>query len=70
MCPKICKNRKKFGITNIILSSIKNNLKIKYQDFSDILWLDVDDNSMYDELKRNFNGDLNNYPFGLKCAIN
>ncbi|MFX1499658.1 MAG: NTP transferase domain-containing protein [Promethearchaeota archaeon] len=66
---KICKmvelNFNKFGVTDIVLSALDSHLDIGYYDFSNTIWLDIDNYKNYYLLKKLFNKSSYIYPFGL-----
>ncbi|MFW9866858.1 MAG: NTP transferase domain-containing protein [Candidatus Thorarchaeota archaeon] len=65
ICKQVESSFNKFGITDIILSSLNSGLDVGYHDFSRTIWLDVDNYKIYNQLKRLFNNSSNIYPFGL-----
>ena len=58
-------NLYKFGVTNIILSALNSDLNTGYQDFPNTMWLDIDDDKIYLQLKKLLNNTSNFYPFGI-----
>jgi len=66
----ICQEKKldtyKFGVTNVILLAIETGLKVSYFDFPNVFWLDVDNSSIYEQLKEFFRESSNLHPFGLQ----
>ncbi len=56
-------NKYKFGVSDILLSAIDLNLKVSYLDFSNTVWLDVDNHNEYEKLKRIFNKTSKYRPF-------
>jgi len=62
---EIERNNKKFGVSNIILAGIALNLKVTYFDFSNTIWVDVDNETEYKKLKENFNESNKLKPFNL-----
>ena len=66
ICKKVESNFEKFSVTDIVLSALDSDLDVGYHDFSNTIWLDIDNNKNYHQLKRLFNKSSNIYPFGLK----
>ena len=62
---KIERDNEKFGVSNIVLACIALNLKVKYFDFSNTIWVDVDNEVEYKKLKENFNESNKLKPFNL-----
>lgn len=65
ICKKVESNFNKFGITDVVLSALDSDLDVGYYDFSNTIWLDIDNYKNYHQLKRLFNKPSNIYPFGL-----
>ncbi len=65
ICQNVESNFDKFGVTNVILSALNSDLNVSYYDFPNTIWLDIDNNQKYRQLKRLFNKSSNFYPFGL-----
>jgi CDP-L-myo-inositol myo-inositolphosphotransferase len=63
------KNKFKFGVSDIVLSAIDLNLKVSYLDFSNTIWLDIDNHNEYEKLKRIFNKSSKYRPFNLDLLI-
>lgn len=65
ICQEIELDTYKFGVTNVILLAIKSGLNVGYFDFPNVIWVDVDNYSIYNQLKELFNDSSNLHPFGL-----
>jgi len=65
LCQEIKLNTFKFGVTNVVLLAIESGLNISYSDFPNVFWLDVDNSSIYQQLKESYSGSSNLRPFGL-----
>jgi len=65
ICHEIELDTYKFGVTNVILLAIESGLNVGYFDFPNVLWVDVDNSSIYHQLKELFNDSSNLHPFGL-----
>jgi len=65
ICKKVESNFNKFSITDVVLSARNSDLDVGYYDFSNTIWLDIDNYKNYHQLKRLFNKPSNIYPFGL-----
>ncbi len=65
ICQEIKLNTYKFGVTNVILLAIESGLNVSYFDFPNVFWLDVDNPSIYHQLKEFFRESSNLHPFGL-----
>ena len=65
LCQEIKLNTYKFGVTDIILLAIESGLNVSYFDFPNIFWLDVDNPSIYRQLKKKFCESSKLHPFGL-----
>ncbi len=55
----------KFGVSDIVISTIKSNLKVSYFDFPHTIWVDVDNDFEYAKLKENFGKSNKLKPFNL-----
>ena len=65
ICKKVESHFNKFSVTDIVLSALDSDLDVGYYDFSDIIWLDIDNFKNYHQLKKLFNISSNICPFGL-----
>jgi len=65
ICKKVESNFNKFSVTDVVLSALDSDLDVGYYDFSNTIWLDIDNYKNYHQLKRLFNKSSNIYPFGL-----
>jgi len=65
ICMKVESRFNRFGVTDIVLSALDSDLSVGYYDFSNIIWLDIDNYKNYHQLKRLFNKSSKIYPFGL-----
>jgi CDP-L-myo-inositol myo-inositolphosphotransferase len=65
LCQEINLNTYKFGVTNVVLLAIESGLNVSYSDFPNVFWLDVDNSSIYHQLKEFFRESSNLHPFGL-----
>ena len=65
ICQEIELDKYKFGISNVILSAIESELKVGYFDLPNVIWLDVDNSSIYNKLRELFSDSSNIHPFGL-----
>ncbi len=65
ICQEIKLDTYKFGVTNVILLAIESGLNVSYFDFPNVFWLDVDNSSIYHQLKEFFCESSNLQPFGL-----
>ena len=54
-----------FGVSDIVLSAIDLNLKVRYTDFPNTIWVDVDNDFEYEKLKKNFEHSNKFKPFNL-----
>ncbi len=59
------KEKKKFGVSDILISAINKSLVVSYFDFPNIFWLDVDNDVEYCKLKDMFKDASNFRPFNL-----
>ncbi len=59
------KKRKKFGVSDVVISAINSNLKVGYFDFPNTIWLDVDNHFEYSKLNKLFNSSSKFHPFNL-----
>jgi len=66
ICQEIKLDRYKFGVTDVILLAIESGLDVGYFDFPNVFWLDVDNSSIYEQLKEFFRESSNLHPFGLQ----
>jgi choline kinase len=62
---EIEKNYKKFGVSNILLACIASKERVYYFDLPNTIWVDVDNETEYNKLKKNFNESNSFTPFGL-----
>ncbi|MFX0137956.1 MAG: NTP transferase domain-containing protein [Candidatus Hodarchaeota archaeon] len=62
---KLKSQRKKFGVKDIILKATESDLEVRYCDIPDVIWLDVDNFSMYNRLKRLFDKPSKINPFEI-----
>jgi len=62
---KIENEKEKFGVSDIVLSAIKQNLKVTYFDFPNIVWLDIDTDIEYRKLNNTFYKSSKFRPFNL-----
>jgi len=62
---KVEQRNQKFGVSDIVLASMTLNLRVKYFDFSNTIWVDVDNETEYKKLMQNFNESDNLKPFNL-----
>jgi choline kinase len=62
---KIEKNNPKFGVSNILITCIALKKRVAYFDFPNTIWVDVDNETEYNKLKKNFNESNNFKPFDL-----
>ena len=65
ICQEIKLDTYKFGVTNVILLAIESGFNVSYFDFPNVFWLDVDNSSIYHQLKEFFRESTNLHPFGL-----
>ena len=65
ICKEIESNFHKFGVTDVVISSLNSDLNVRYYDFPNTIWLDIDDYKKYRQLKNLFNKCSNFHPFGL-----
>ena len=65
LCQEIKLTTFKFGVTNIVLLAIESGINVSYFDFPNVFWLDVDDSSIYQQLKESYSESSNLRPFGL-----
>ncbi|MCK4383941.1 MAG: hypothetical protein KAW66_11650, partial [Candidatus Lokiarchaeota archaeon] len=65
ICQEIKLDSYKFGVTDVILLAIESGLDVSYFDFPNVFWLDVDNSSIYEQLKEFFRESSNLHPFGL-----
>ena len=65
LCQEIKLNTYKFGVTNVVLLAIESGLNVSYSDFPNVFWLDVDNSSIYQQLKESYRESSNLRPFGL-----
>ncbi|MHA1689474.1 MAG: NTP transferase domain-containing protein [Promethearchaeota archaeon] len=65
ICNQVESRKYRFGVTDVILSALRSNLKVGYLDFPDIIWIDVDDYSNYYRLINTFNNSPNLTPFEI-----
>jgi len=65
ICQELELDTYKFGVTNIILLAIESGLNVGYFDFPNVIWLDVDNSSIYHQLIELFSDSSNRHPFGL-----
>ncbi len=70
ICQEIELDIYKFGVTNVILLAIESGLNVGYFDFPNVIWLDVDNSSIYHQLRELFSDSSNNHPFGLYPSKN
>jgi len=66
ICQEIKLDKYKFGVTDVILLAIESGLDVGYFDFPNVFWLDVDNSSIYEQLKEFFRESSNLHPFGLQ----
>lgn len=62
---KIENDKEKFGVSDIVLSAIKSNLKVAYFDFPKTVWLDIDNDIEYQKLNNTFYKSSKLRPFNL-----
>ena len=62
---KIEIKNKKFGVSDIVISAIDLNLKVKYLDFPNTTWLDIDTDVEYKKLNNIFYKSSKFRPFNL-----
>lgn len=62
------KEKHKFGVSDIVISSIEVNLKVCYFDFINTLWVDVDNNTEYQKMVKIFDQSNNFKPFDLDIS--
>ncbi|MBA7659301.1 Bifunctional IPC transferase and DIPP synthase [subsurface metagenome] len=65
ICKKVESHFNRFSVTDVVLSALNSDLDVGYYDFSNTIWLDIDNYKNYHQLKRLFNKPSNIYPFGL-----
>ena len=65
ICKKVESHFNRFSVTDVVLSALNSDLDVGYYDFSNTIWLDIDNYKNYHQLKRLFNKSSNIYPFGL-----
>ncbi|MBD3342896.1 MAG: NTP transferase domain-containing protein [Candidatus Lokiarchaeota archaeon] len=66
---KVADKLQKFGVSDILLSAVNNNLIVKYLDFPETIWLDVDNHIEYGKLKKIFNKTNEYQPFNLDLSF-
>jgi len=65
ICQEIELDTYKFGVTNVNLLAIESGLNVGYFDLPNVIWLDVDNSSIYHKLGELFGDSSNIHPFGL-----
>ncbi|MHA1147610.1 MAG: NTP transferase domain-containing protein [Promethearchaeota archaeon] len=66
---KVENSQQKFGVSDILIRGIKKNYKINYFDFSNTLWLDIDNHTEYEKLKNIYKIKPDFKPFNLDLKI-
>jgi choline kinase len=67
---RIENERYHFGVSDVVFRAIKKRFNVGYIDFSDIIWIDVDNYTEYKKLKELFNDSSEFSPFKLNLVGN
>jgi CDP-L-myo-inositol myo-inositolphosphotransferase len=60
----------KFGVSDVVISSMKSNLKVSFLDFPSTTWLDIDTDTEYRKLNKVFYKSSKFRPFDLNIFDN
>lgn len=64
-CEKLESSRYKFGVSDVVKNAIISELRAEYLDFSNVIWVDIDDSNIYNNVLELFSPASELYPFGV-----